>query len=398
MDGIGAAFFVLCLAVRSETTKRLLRVALRLLGVGLVVFVLTRIQLDDSVSWPDGRTQEGSIVERTDDRVVFRPEDFSEAIDISTTGDGAPEVTAGVLTIIRGADGWLLLWAALAFGPITLISITRWWMLLRAVALPIRFLEALRLSYIGFFFNAVVPGLTGGDVIKAFYIARGSSEPYKAFLSVFVDRAIGLFGLALLAATVVTMHAGEPDFQQVSLLVYGVLALATAAGCVIFSRRLRRWLRVEQILARLPFGGILTRIDQAITIYRNAPGAIFVAVLMSIGNHVGIVAMVVLIGRALGIDNPVSHFFAIAPLCFIVASVPLVPGGWGMREGAFAFFFATVGVAPELSVPTSVLLGLAQLAWFLLGGPVFIARPDRASTSDIQAFSAEMEAENSQPG
>jgi hypothetical protein len=54
-----------------------MRIALRLLGVGLVVFVLTRIQLDDSVSWADGHTQEGSIVSRTGDRVVFRPEGSS---------------------------------------------------------------------------------------------------------------------------------------------------------------------------------------------------------------------------------------------------------------------------------------------------------------------------------
>jgi uncharacterized membrane protein YbhN (UPF0104 family) len=101
--------------------------------------------------------------------------------------------------------------------------------------------------------------------------------------------------------------------------------------------------------------------------------------------------MAVLIGRALGVENPVSHFFAIVPLSFIVASVPLVPGGWGMREGAFAFFFATVGVSPEVSVPMSVLLGLTQLAWFLAGGPIFVARPNRASSDEIRKFTAEVE-------
>jgi len=380
----------------SNTAKTAVRIGLRLLGVGLVVFVLTRIQFDDQVTWPDGRVQEGTIVSQSETKVVFQSDDATEPVEVTTAGNDAPEVTPGVITIIRGANRWLLLVALLVFGPITLISITRWWMLLRAIGMPIRYAEALRLSYIGFFFNAVVPGATGGDVVKAFYIARGSSQPYKAFLSVFVDRAIGLFGLALLAAAVVTAHMGEPDFEQVALLVYLVLAAATATGCILFSRRLRCLLRIEQILAKLPFGGILTRVDEAVTIYRNAPGAVLVAVVMSIANHVGIVAMVVLIGRALGIDNPVSHFFAIAPLCFIAASVPLIPGGWGMREGAFAFFFATVGVSPELSVPTSVLLGLATLAWFLLGGPVFVASPDRASSSDIAAFNAEME--SGEPG
>jgi uncharacterized membrane protein YbhN (UPF0104 family) len=377
--------------LRSSRTKRLATLGLRLIGVLLVVFVLSRIQFTDSVTGTDGVRQDGEILSHTGTSVVFLPEGGDSEITIDTAAESAPKVTAGVLTIVRGANRALLLIVVFIYGPITLISITRWWMLLRAIGMPIGYGEAFRLSYIGFFFNAVVPGLTGGDVVKAFYIARGSEEPYKAFISVFVDRAIGLFGLALLAAAVVSFHVHEPEFERVAWLVYAVLGAGSAAGCLVFSRRLRRWLGVERVLGMLPISGILDRIDQAITVYREAPRALVLAVVMSIANHVCITTMVVLIGRALGVDNPVAHFFAIVPLSFIVASVPLVPGGWGMREGAFAFFFAIVGVSPEVSVPMSVLVGLAQLVWFLAGGPIFIARPDRASSEEIREFTAEVE-------
>ncbi|MFC1611136.1 YbhN family protein [Myxococcota bacterium] len=366
--------------------KRYVRIGLRVLGVALVIFVLSRIQLRDQLEWPDGRVEKGTVVPLADGSVGFLPEGQTDPLQIATHAPNGPRTHKGVITIVREADVSLLLIGFVVFGPITLISITRWWMLLRAVGLPIQFMEALRLSYIGFFFNAAVPGLTGGDVVKGVYIARGSENPYKAFLSVFVDRAIGLFGLALLAGVVVTMHLGQEEFRQVAALVYGALAVASVGGCVVLSRRLRRLLRLEQILTKLPFGGFLSRIDQAIRIYRDAPRTVLVAVFMSITNHSGIVLMVILFGRALGIENPASHFFAIAPLCFIVASIPLVPGGWGMREGAFAYFFASVGISPESSVPTSVLLGLAQLVWFMIGGPVFIARPDRVSKREIEDF------------
>jgi hypothetical protein len=371
--------------------KKWLRLALRLCGVALVVFVISRIDFSDSLTWPDGRQQHGEIVALADDSVHFRAGDEPAPTAIRLDAPGAPRVERGVYSIVRDAHQGLLLVTLLLFGPITLISIIRWWLLLRAIKCPISFGEALRLSYIGFFFTAVMPGLTGGDLVKAFYVARGSREPYRMFLSVFIDRFIGLFGLALLGAAVVTLHADEPAFFSIAVLVYTTLAVGTLVGCVMLSRRLRRLLRVEQILARLPFARVWQRIDNAVTIYRDAPGTVFIAVLLSLINHGGIILQTVIIGRALGIPNPATHYFAITPLCFLVASIPLLPGGWGMREGAFAYFFAMVGVPPESSVPTSLLLGLAQLAWYLLGGPVFIARPDRATQGDLEQFGASME-------
>ena len=43
---------------------------------------------------------------------------------------------------------------------------------LRAIGVRLSFWNAHRLTFIGFFFNNVVPGATGGDVVKAVYVAR----------------------------------------------------------------------------------------------------------------------------------------------------------------------------------------------------------------------------------
>ncbi len=375
--------------------KRAVRLLLRLLGVALAVFVLTRIQYRDQLSFPDGRLLTGEIVAISAAEVEFRASGAAAPERFTRGQPGSPTVERGVLSTVRGADQALLLWALLIFGPITLISIVRWWLLLRAIALPISFADALRLTYIGFFFNAVAPGLTGGDLVKAFYVARGSRAPYKMFLSVFIDRFVGLFGLALLGALIVTGLLDEPGFAPVAGMVYAVFGAGTLIGCVLLSRRLRRLLRVEALLARLPFSRFWQRVDQAITVYRDAPGTVAIAVLLSVANHAGIIWQTYMIGRALGIDNPLSHYFAVTPLCFLAASVPLLPGGWGMREGAFAYFFALVGVAPERSVPTSLLLGLTQLAWYLLGGPVFVAQPDRATPHELAAFGDAVDGETS---
>ena len=57
---------------------------------------------------------------------------------------------------------------------------------------------------IGLFFNIVVPGLTGGDLVKAVLAARDHPErKAAAMISVLVDRLIGVLVLVLLGAVAI---------------------------------------------------------------------------------------------------------------------------------------------------------------------------------------------------
>src|SRR5262249_5926249 len=47
-----------------------------------------------------------------------------------------------------------------------LTIVTRWWRLLELAGCPTRWSNALRLTFLGLFFNNVIPGATGGDVVK----------------------------------------------------------------------------------------------------------------------------------------------------------------------------------------------------------------------------------------
>ena len=104
--------------------------------------------------------------------------------------------------------------------------------------------------------------------------------------------------------------------------------------------------------------------------------------------------MAIGLGRAIGItaaDVPAQTFFILVPVCMMVASIPLAPGGWGVREGAFIAFFGPHGVPLTTAVALSILLGLTTLFWSLLGGVFFFTRPDRISKSDMEEFSHEVE-------
>ncbi|MBN1420027.1 MAG: flippase-like domain-containing protein [Planctomycetes bacterium] len=376
--------------------KRFVRIGLRLVGLGLVAFILTQIPYRDRLEWMAGgrieRQERGTIISQREGSVSFRRAGEEEARVYAVESPDAPRIRRGVISIVRGADKRLLAVALLLFGPISVISVTRWWILLRAIGIPIRYLEALRLTYIGFFFNSAVPGLTGGDVVKAFYIARGSPAPYKAVVSVFVDRVFGMLGLAVLASAIIGIKWRDGRFEEVKLFILLYAGILFAACFVLVGRTARRLFRVDAIIARLPLSRFVAEVDRAVTVYRDHPVAAAAALLLSVLNHTALMTMSFTIARSLGIAAAATDFFAIIPVCMIIAAIPVVPGGWGMREGAFAIFFRRIGIPPEASVPVSLLLGLSQLAWSLLGGIVFIARPDRASVRELEAFGARIEA------
>ena len=94
---------------------------------------------------------------------------------------------------------WLLL-AQAPYAIVLLLAALRWHLLLKVQGVFYSFREIYSLVLMGIFFNQVLFGSTGGDVIKAYYVARESSERRTAAaLTVFIDRAIGLFVLMSIA-------------------------------------------------------------------------------------------------------------------------------------------------------------------------------------------------------
>jgi uncharacterized protein (TIRG00374 family) len=374
--------------------KRALAISLRLLGLGLVCFVLWRIQYRD-LHDPDGRKTPGRV-EIAGAAASFVPTDGG-VLPLSPDWARDGSVRLGLFTLVRLSEKLLLILCILAFGPITLIAIYRWFGLLRAVGIRTSFGDAFRLSYIGFFFNSAVPGLTGGDIVKAFYIARQTpGMRVRAFMSVLVDRMIGLFVLGLLAAAVILPRAADPRFHAAALIVFLFVGGCLLFGVLFLSRRLRRWVRFETLIAKLPLARLIAEVDQGIFVYRDRPRAVLVSLGLSVLNHLAIVTTAVGMGYALGGDLrqlPILEYFILVPVCSMLASIPALPGGWGVREGAFAFFFGMVGVPGTQSVALSILIGISQLLWSLLGGWFFLTRPDRASARDLRSFAATSKAD-----
>ena len=103
---------------------------------------------------------------------------------------------------------WLL--AALAAGSLSpLASSIRLWLLLRVQDSAVSLWKMAQLCMTGMFFNLLLPGSTGGDAVKFFYLGlRGSKPQQRAgiIFAIVMDRLLGLLALIILASVFLVLR------------------------------------------------------------------------------------------------------------------------------------------------------------------------------------------------
>ncbi len=374
----------------------------------LLWFVLASIRWRDEIITTRGEqtvaTVHGKIEGPWDEASVrFRARD-AEVVTTVVPGDQADgtriEVAAGFLTYVRNLDWWLFALGALCYFVSASFSAIRWWWLLRVNNLPVTMFEAWRFTWIGVFFNNVVPGQTGGDVIKAVYIVKHCKNGNRvaAGVSVIVDRILGLGSLAMLAAIAVLFALDR--FGTLALGIWGVLTGVFAIGIVAFSRRIRRTIRLDAILKLLPLSGLLRKVDHAIYHYRGHTLGIGVWMVAGMASHVLSVLSVALIGEALSVGMPMFEYFVLVPIINIASAVPVGPNGWGIGEAMFGYLFGAYG-APFITafdpvavmrtrgVALSLVYRIHLTLWSLLGGLLAMVEKDKVTQADMEQELAE---------
>jgi uncharacterized membrane protein YbhN (UPF0104 family) len=78
---------------------------------------------------------------------------------------------------------------------------------------------------------------------------------------------------------------------------------------------------------------------------------------------------------ALRLDAPVVFYFILIPLIAVATMIPVSLNGLGVREGAFVFFLAQVGVPEEQALSLALLWLVVLMASSAIGGLVWMATP-----------------------
>lgn len=262
------------------------------------------------------------------------------------------------------------------FSVALVLTLVRWYVLVRAQGLPFRLTDAIRLGLVGFFFNTFLPGSVGGDIIKAAALAREQSRRTVAVATVLMDRAIALWGLFWFVAILGSLFWGlgmlEGPAAEVSKLVVtwaiGIVAVTGAVWVLLGFLPQRRADKFAGRLSRLPrIGGSAAEFWRAVWMYRCRQKSVALALLISWAGFVGFVTAFWCCAHALwdGDGNlpSLTQHFLIVPIGLIFMAVPLFPGGAGIGELGFGLLYKWFGFAAS----DGVLATLVQrvIGWLL---------------------------------
>ncbi len=293
---------------------------------------------------------------------------------------------------ILEADLTLLLLAVGIFVLSNLVGALQWKLLLHGQNISFPYGRAVKLYFIGLFFNNFLPGALGGDVVKIYSISRVEKRGREGLAATFVDRFAGFFLLALFALggsgwlLATGAAAVKQDIVNYIFLVFGVFILATA---VLFSRRVSS-LIYDVILGRYKTFAPMAKFRESheyFHAYRKQHSLAFKVFLLSLAIQLMRIAVHFFCALSIGFEIGFIYFLIFVPLIALVAIVPVSFGGVGVRESIGPPLFtsvasiAAIAGAADLAAVTQLLATLVGILVGLIGGAVFVATRQTTDTA-----------------
>lgn len=272
-----------------------------------------------------------------------------------------------VLATIRKIDlrDWLVTLAVFMVGHV--VSAVKWQLLANSGA---DFPTVLRAHFGGLLANLYLPGVAGGDVVRAAMLYRKVPDKARLALGSVADRLIDTVGLLMIAAGGLLFALHRFDSGMVLLMWVGI-ALATFVTGAALAVRFH-----PSLLRRLPANGKLARIgDQvgaSIVVLARQKSRLVLCLGLSLIVQCAFIVATLELANAAGVHAPIAAWFFAWPLSKLIATLPISIAGLGVREASLAGFLAPFGAPAAAVIGVGLLWQTIQLAGALLGGLVVL--------------------------
>jgi uncharacterized protein (TIRG00374 family) len=276
---------------------------------------------------------------------------------------------------------WLLL-GFLSYGLVELLASGRWYLLLRVQGIRLKWWRLGALFMLGIFFNMFMPGGTGGDVLKVFYLVKEiPDKKAKGFLAVLMDRLIGLMALIMISGVIIALQYNwlrtDPQAQKLTWVL--LLILVSGLGGIVFSFLISAFNLAHKLPQKMPMRDAMIDSSVAYNAYAKAWPASLLALFSSFGVHLASFAVFICAARALNVMDghgtplPVSQILTVMPIILTIAALPISVGGAGVREAVFVSLLVPLcGVSPALAKTLSLTGWMLSACWGMIGGAIFL--------------------------
>jgi len=208
------------------------------------------------------------------------------------------------------------------------------------------------LYLMGAFFSRLLPGMVGGDAVRAYYLYKDTKSGTMALASVLADRYIGfaaMLSLGLIALPFGISKISGADAGWAIPLEWIIPLIAIT------------FITVSFIIFTLKIGSRFSKVKDFYEYFlklKNSPSILLKSFGLSIIVQVIGIFAVYLISVGIGAKTSLVEFFLFVPIINTITALPISMSGLGVREGAFVLLLGLTGIKPE--VATSI-----SLAWFL---------------------------------
>jgi uncharacterized protein (TIRG00374 family) len=279
-----------------------------------------------------------------------------------------------------------------AVSPLTLVSVIlifilsqiilsfRWWIFMRAWEIHIRFWMAVKLTFLGLYFSNFMPSSIGGDLVRAWYVAKHTHKRMASVISVAVDRILALFSTLVLASLAFWLAGNKEMFRKqdasgffdnisrlkMPIIIVGIVVAAIGLAILLSPIGRKKSKSIYNKILRHSRQAFQQTIEAALVFLKKpllAPTAMILTFILQ--------AMVIfslwLLGREMGIPANLEIYLVILPVIWVAGSIPISIAGVGVVEGGLIYLFMQFGGA---SYDAAAALALSQRAvWIIASLP-----------------------------
>ncbi len=292
----------------------------------------------------------------------------------------------------RLSPGEILLLLALLTLDRVLMGI-KWGVLLRIAGVRLSYPRIVAVYYQGSFVGTLMPSHIGGDLLRAWLVARDSGIRYPVFASLVMERLVGFLSAvnwALFGAVLLIVWF-DPD-RWLFWSGLGLVAAVVGNALFVLSLHDRTHDFVLGMLGRwhrLRIGAVLHKFYEAYAQFSRDPGRLLLNFLLTLAEHFLQMAIVFAIAASLDVTASPVMFFAATAVYLLIFRIPVAPDGWGVGEATAIGVFALIGVTAENAFAMSVTGHALILVAVLPGLLFFLLRRQRPAALVEQIEAAE---------
>lgn len=230
-----------------------------------------------------------------------------------------------------------------------LVEAERLRILFRASGLNLTWQGAYRVVPVSNFFNYCIPGGTGGDVVKLYYLSLDNRRRgVEVATTVVVDRALALFAVLVFVTILMLVNheivLANGVLRALALVVLGGLAAIGTIAMLSWSTWLRSTNFYTFVMERMPLRRYVERVADALHSFGDRKRALLAAMLVSVCGHVAMAATFVAVAGVILPAAPRAQVALLSMTGMVANAIPLTPGGVGVGEAAFEHLFGLIGL------------------------------------------------------